>query len=136
MDKNQEFLRKLILGSENMDRMRKEIEMVIGMITSILFLGPVVNYSVDVGGGLVWVFNKRLDGMCSISLTSDSYRPHYSISFLLGSHRQFIRDKEVSVHDVQKVHKSLSILVNELYDDLSEFRQCWKAILAAADYEF
>lgn len=133
MVKGTELVQKLIRGSENIDRMKKDIERVITIILGLLSMSSTLReslYSFN-NFGYCWDIQSTSVGWsvsCRI-LESGSEVCRF-LSSPRGGNTNF-----VSLENVKSVHQGLKVLVVG-FNQFPEIKKGLQPLLDAADYKF
>lgn len=151
MQQNQKLMQKLIVGSQNLDRMEKEIEMIVSML-----IGMIIQERAFTGTKIEFSQIFESDGFCVPSQPNEVliWRFHeemvggggrYQILISLSSPRsnalpvcRFQRDEiaGVNMQSTQMIHEALPYLVSLLFDTFRFLKEECTPLFRAADVKF
>lgn len=121
-----ELVEKLLRGSENIDRMRKEIKSVVLMV-----LGFVKNNwstgETYVSGGCKWIVGRDCDNAMQIECWVD---PHPSF---VGPAYTTSGNLPILLRNVQAVYGGLPVLIEGIAKTFPALKKLWQPLLDAAD---
>ena len=125
------IVEQLLAGSRNMDRMRKEIDLIVSMM-----LGIISEYSL---GDQPTVFSSS-SCKWTISLQRQNMCAHCDIICCIGGEEDCLtpyaycnwEPRDTKSYLVQHVHESLSVLVNGIAEAFPDAKVRWQPLLNAA----
>ena len=141
-----EIVRRLVVGSEAIDRMRKEIDSVVNMVVGMVSNTDIINWKFDfdkvpVAGFYEQIFETQkcrwiiLEGSVGklwvrcllIDHTGQSYSEEQAYYSFAGS-------QQIELRHVQKVHEALPVFVDGMAKAFPSLNTRWQLFLNAADY--
>ncbi|MBI2064669.1 MAG: hypothetical protein HYT62_01290 [Candidatus Yanofskybacteria bacterium] len=126
---SKEIVRKLIVGSETIDRMKREIDSTVKAVVGL------VNFFYDARASNIgrfpslrgtWYIWRRSGHELKVEYLFEGSRVGYSTLLCVG--------KDINLRDVSDVHQDLPIFIEGMVKMFPYLTKNWQPILDAADY--
>lgn len=120
------LVRQLVKGADSIDRMRREIKIIVGVVLSLLSDHNIQRgLCLPMNSGYAWTVDK------------DSKGRFFFCVYLPAGHVVYSgRDAEIPLYDVQAARNGLPALIEELTKMFPKLHYRFESLLDAADYKF